>query len=406
MTSVEDRSAVKRAVLVAALGYFVDIYDLILFSVVRRSSLMSLRVAEQRLLSEGLFLLNVQMAGMLIGGVLWGILGDKRGRVSVLYASIALYSAANLLNALVQTVPQYAALRLVAGIGLAGELGAGVTLVSEMMDKRDRGWGTMIVATVGLTGAVVAALVGDMLPWRGAYVLGGLLGVSLLVVRLKVSESQLFQRVGQRTERRGDFLLLFDPRRLARYLSVIATALPIWFTVAILVSLSPEFAQDFSMRAMPTAGRAILWCYAGLSIGDLASGALSQALRSRRKVMALFLVLTLVSTLLFFTAARESLFAFYAICFALGFSSGYWAVFMAVAAESFGTNVRATVATTVPNFVRGAVVPMSLAFQSAKAALGLQRGALTVFAVVALLAIVAVASLDESFGRDLDFIEK
>lgn len=404
--TVSDRSAIKRAVFVAALGYFVDIYDLILFSVVRRASLLSLGVSERDLLSQGVLLINIQMLGMLLGGVFWGILGDKRGRLSVLYASIIMYSAANILNGFVVHVPMYALLRLIAGFGLAGELGAGVTLVSEMMDKRDRGWGTMIIATVGLFGAVVAALVADLIPWRGAYVLGGVLGIALLLLRVKVSESQMFRDAEKKLSRRGDFMLLFSPARFARYLSVIATALPIWFTVAVLITLCPEFARDFSMRELPSAGRAILWCYAGLSLGDLASGALSQALQSRRKVLGVFLVLTVFSTLAYFTLARESLFAFYATCFALGFSNGYWAVFMAIAAENFGTNLRATVATTVPNFVRGAVVPMTLGVQYAKDSLGLQRGAMTVFATVMLLAVLGVTALNESFGRDMNFVEE
>lgn len=398
---------VFRAVLVAALGYFVDIYDLILFSVVRVKSLTSLGRSGRQLLDDGVTLLNAQMIGMLLGGVLWGVLGDRKGRISVLYASIVTYSIANIANGFVHSVGAYAVLRFIAGVGLAGELGAGITLVTELMTPKMRGWGTTIVATVGLTGAVVAALVADAFDWRTAYFIGGGLGVALLLLRIRVSESGMFRKALSHDAPLGSITQLFSPpARAVKYLSVIAVGLPIWFVVGILVTFAPEFGAALRMPALPVAGTAVLWSYVGLAIGDLSSGALSQAMRSRRKVIGIFLAGTVAATAAYFLVGPTSLVAFYACCFALGLANGYWALFVSVAAESFGTNVRATVATTTPNFVRGALVPMALAFKALKQPLGVVNASLVVGAVTMALAVLALRNLDETYGREMDYLER
>jgi putative MFS transporter len=393
-------------VLVAALGYFVDIFDLILFGVVRRPSLIDLGVAPGDLQAQGELLVNVQMTGLLLGGLLWGVLGDRRGRLSVLFGSIVTYSLANLLNGLVQDLTQYAVLRFVAGLGLAGELGAGITLVSEIMRREGRGWGTMIVASVGLLGGVVAALVGSSLDWRHAYFLGGGLGLALLALRIGVHESGMFTKVAAAGVARGDFFALFRTRdRIKRYLAVIAVAVPIWYVVGILIFFSSEIGRAMGMPVAPEPPRALLWCYGGLAIGDVLSGGLSQLLGSRRRALGVFLGLTALSILAYFTVATASLTAFYATCGALGVATGYWAVFMTTAAEQFGTNLRATATTTVPNFVRGAVVPMTLIYSAIRPAVGVSAGALIIGIAALLLAVIALAVLPETHGRDLDFFE-
>jgi putative MFS transporter len=393
-------------VLVAALGYFVDIFDLILFGVVRRPSLIDLGVAPGDLQAQGELLVNVQMTGLLLGGLVWGVLGDRRGRLSVLFGSIVTYSLANLLNGLVQDVTQYAVLRFVAGLGLAGELGAGITLVSEIMRREGRGWGTMIVASVGLLGGVVAALVGSSLDWRHAYFLGGGLGLALLALRIGVHESGMFTKVAAAGVARGDFFALFRTRdRIKRYLAVIAVAVPIWYVVGILIFFSSEIGRAMGMPVAPEPPRALLWCYGGLAIGDVLSGGLSQLLGSRRRALGVFLGLTALSILAYFTVATASLTAFYATCGALGVATGYWAVFMTTAAEQFGTNLRATATTTVPNFVRGAVVPMTLVYSAIRPAVGVSAGALIIGIAALLLAVIALAVLPETHGRDLDFVE-
>lgn len=393
-------------VLVAALGYFVDIYDLILFIIVRVKSLTSLGVAPDQVLNTGVMLLNTQMTGMLIGGVLWGVLGDKRGRLSVLFGSIALYSLANVANGLVETVGQYQVMRFIAGIGLAGELGAGITLVSEVMGRESRGYGTTIVASVGVLGAVVAALVGDLFSWRTAYFVGGGLGLALLLLRVSLFESGMFEGAKAKDVVRGDFFSLFSKAsRLKKYLAVVLVGVPIWYVIGILIGFSPELAKSMGMVVPPQAGRAVMFSYIGLSIGDFASGFLSQMLKSRKKVVGLFLGLTALGIGFYFTFATTSLVVFYACCLFLGIAVGYWAVFVTVASEQFGTNIRATATTTAPNFVRGAVVLLTSGFQALKGPIGIQASAIVVGAVALTIGVTSLLSLEETYGKDLDFVE-
>lgn len=404
---MNDRRAVYLAVLVAALGYFVDIYDLILFSVVRVKSLVAIGVPSDQLLDAGVTLLNLQMFGMLLGGILWGVLGDRKGRLSVLFGSILLYSVANLANAFVTSVPLYGALRFVAGVGLAGELGAGVTLVSELMPRNTRGYGTTLVASVGIMGAIAAVVVAETFDWRAAYIVGGVLGLALLVMRVSVRESGMFH-AARTSSSRGNFLALFSGRaRVTRYLAVILVAIPVWYVIGILATFSPEFAKAMALPFEPSAGRAILWLYSGLVLGGVGSGLLSQLLRSRRKAVGLFLALTVVGCAAYFLKVASTLTGFYTLCVAMGFAIGYWAVFITVAAEQFGTNIRATATTTAPNFVRGAVVPMTWAFQWFRdgAGLGVVGGGIAVGVIVVALAVVSLAGLTETFGKDLDYIE-
>ncbi len=398
---------VKLAILVAALGYFVDIYDLILFSVIRVRSLKALGVPEAELLDTGVLLINMQMGGMLLGGILWGVLGDRRGRLSVLFGSIVMYSLANIANGFVDSVQTYAVLRFVAGIGLAGELGAGITLVSEIMQKEQRGYGTTIVAGVGICGAVVAVLVAERFDWRTAYFVGGAMGLALLVLRVGVAESGMFQQVASQARvTRGNFFALFAKKeRLVRYVCLILSGVPIWYSVGILVTFSPEIGKTIGLAPAPAAGTAVMFNYIGLALGDFASGALSQVLKSRRRVVFIFLGLTLAGIASYFLLGRSSLVAFYASCFAIGVGTGYWAVFVTMASEQFGTNLRATATTTAPNFVRGAVVPLTMSFAALKADLGVQGSALAVGAVTMLVAFLSLRALPETYGKDLDFVE-
>lgn len=392
--------------LVGALGYFVDIYDLVLFSILRTASLKDLGVPEVELLNVGVGLLNWQMSGLLLGGIFWGILGDKRGRLSVLFGSILLYSLANLANAFVRDVHQYAILRFVAGIGLAGELGAAITLVSEVLPKELRGYGTAIVAGVGLSGAVFAGLIADFLTWKSAYFTGGVLGLLLLFARVRLAESGMFSQVRATSVRRGDLKLLFaTPKRTWKYLSCIFIGVPIWYVVGILVTFSPEITKSLGAADPVSAGKAILYCYLGIAIGDLGSGVISQWIGSRRKVVAG--ALAIQALLVFVTLLSRDFSAayFYTLCVLLGLATGYWAVFVTMASEQFGTNLRATVTTTVPNFVRGSVVPLSLAFRSMQERLGLAGSATAVFCVTLVLAAIALLSLEETHSRDLNYLE-
>lgn len=397
----------RSLIIVTALGYFVDIYDLILFSIVRVQSLTSLGVAADQLMNVGVYLINAQMIGMLIGGVIWGIMGDKRGRLTVLFGSILVYSLANIANAYVQDIQTYAIIRFIAGVGLAGELGAGITLVSESMSKEKRGYGTMIVASIGLMGAVFAAFITDHFEWRTAYLIGGVLGFLLLLMRVSVAESAMFKSVKKEAHQLADFKLLFNNRsRFLNYLNCILIGLPVWFVVGILITFSPEIAKEIGITEPISVGKGILYCYLGTAIGDIASGVLSQMLQSRKKVVFLFLIMILLSSTWFLYSGLSNAAALYQIAFVLGFSAGYWALFVTIASEQFGTNIRSTVTTTVPNFVRAAVVPLTLGFAFAKQSMGAINAAYLVGLISIGIALFAIFQIKETFGKDLDYIEK
>lgn len=400
--------AIRLAIVVAALGYFVDIYDLVLFSIVRVKSLQGIGITDPNaLLEKGVLLINMQMGGMLVGGILWGVIGDKRGRLSVLFGSILLYSLANILNGFVNSIEAYAILRFIAGVGLAGELGAGITLVSEIMHRQSRGYGTTIVASIGICGAVAAALVGDMFSWRTAYFVGGGLGVGLLVLRIGVYESGMFEAVKKTAVQRGNFFKLFSTaERAKRYIGIVLIGVPIWYVVGILVTFSPEIGKAMGMATPPNAGRAILFTYVGLALGDLSSGALSQIIKSRKRAVTAFLSWTTAAIGLFFLVAGQSLDVFYGVCVVMGFGAGYWAVFVTVASEQFGTNMRATATTSAPNLVRGAVVLLTSGFNALKGRVGVVESAMVVGAFTIIAAFVALRALGETYGKDLDYLEE
>jgi len=395
-------------VIVAALGYFVDIYDLLLFSIVRRPSLTTLGVPEGSLLVEGEFLLQVQMIGLLVGGLIWGIMGDKRGRLSVLFGSILLYSLANIANGFVADVHQYAILRFIAGIGLAGELGAGITLVSESLPTRLRGYGTTLVATVGLLGAVVANfVVRNSDNWRTAFFIGGGLGLLLLIARISVFESGIFLKVKEQAVQRGNFFMLFSRKeRLLRFLGCIFIGTPIWYVIGILIFAAPEIAAALNVSGKISSGDAVMWSYIGLAVGDLSSGLLSQLLKSRKKVVLLYILLTLLFVFVYLFFDSIAPIWFYFNCFLLGIGTGYWALFVTIAAEQFGTNLRSTVATTVPNFIRGTVAPLTMLFKFMRGELGVIQGALWVGILTFIIALLAIRLIDETFSRDMNFVEK
>lgn len=393
-------------VIVAALGYFVDIYDLLLFSIVRIPSLRSMGVADTEMLVQGEYLIRAQMIGLLLGGILWGIMGDKRGRLSVLFGSILLYSLANIANGFVTTVDQYALLRFIAGIGLAGELGAGITLVSESLPTKLRGYGTTLVATVGLMGAVLANYVAKTFDWQMAYFIGGGLGLILLVTRISVFESGIFLKVKEQEVERGNFFQLFNQwERFKKFAGCILIGLPIWYVIGILITFSPEFAKAMHITGV-VAGDAVMFSYIGLAAGDLISGFASQVVRSRKKTVFVFILLTLVFIIAYLYWPFTTSTGFYVGCFFLGCGVGYWALFVTIAAEQFGTNLRSTVATTVPNFIRGSVVPLTFMFGYLREHLNILQAALIVGMVTIIIAFWALRLIDETFSRDLNYVER
>jgi len=398
----------RLPVIVAALGYLVDMYDLFLFSVVRVPSLKALGVADDKLLPEGVFLLNMQLTGLLIGGVLWGIMGDKKGRLSVLFGSIILYSLANMANGLVHTLPQYAALRFIAGVGLAGELGAGITLVAELLPQKLRGYGSVIVSTMGVLGGILAYFVADLFEWRVSYFVGGGLGLLLLILRINVFESGLFLKIKSEKVERGDIMMIFgNGKRLKKYFLAIVAGMPIWFVVGVLVTFSPEFGKTHGLPQAIGAGVAVMLSFLGQSFGNLACGVLSQRLQSRKKAIAIFMLLSFGMMLVYLLAPIGSTLLFYVLITIIGFFNGYWTLFVMMAAELFGTNIRATVATSIPNFVRGSAIPLTSAFAFLKTntSLGVNNAALTIATMTVVVAMCALYFLEETFSKDMNYVE-
>lgn len=397
------------AVIVGALGYFVDIYDLILFGVVRVPSLKDLGFSGEDLVTKGTWLINVQMAGMLLGGLLWGLLGDYRGRLSLLFGSIILYSIANLANGFVHDLNSYTACRFLAGLGLAGELGGGITLVAEILPTQLRGYGTMMVSAIGVLGAVVAGNVGHWFDWRTMYFIGGFMGLVLLLLRVMVSESGLYQVMAgtNRPTFASQLWLLVQPQRLGRYVCCILIGLPCWYVIGLVVFFSPEFGRALHATAPILAPTAFAWGYAGICVGDLASNLICQAVKARKSVLFGFIIATFVLMNVFFSLHEPTPGVVYALAFFMGVAVGYWSVFVTVAAEHFGTNVRATVATTVPNFTRGAVIPITTLYAFLKTEhVSAVASALTVGWIAIALAFIGIAGLRETFYDDLDYLEK
>jgi len=396
-------------VIVAALGYFVDIYDLLLFSIIRIKSLKGLGLSDALCDTEGKFIISIQMYGLLIGGILWGTLGDKKGRLSVLFGSIILYSAANIANGFVQTVDQYALARFIAGIGLAGELGAGITLVCELIPKENRGKATSVVAGVGLTGAIAAYFVAHAFDWRICYFVGGGLGLCLLFLRIHVFESGMYHSIKEKEVQKGNFFMFFtSARRFKTYMLAILIGLPTWYVIGILITFSKEFAHNFGFAENDPVdpGKAVMLAYVAISIGDLLIGFVSNWLKSRKKALYIFYAITVVSIILFFCQKGGTSTGMYGICMLMGFGTGFWALFVTMAAEHFGTNLRATTATTVPNMVRGSLPIMLILFTALKPGFGyINAGAIT-GAIVMTISIIAVFLTDETFGKDLHFVEE
>lgn len=413
-------------IIVASLGYFVDIYDLVLFGVVKADSLLTIlpHASDQVRAATGKMLFNYQMIGMFIGGLLWGVLGDKKGRVKVLFGSILLYSLANIANAFVTDIPSYSIIRIIAGIGLAGELGAGITLVSELMPKETRGYGTMIIVCFGALGAVFATLIGakgealgtflganigiKLLNWQVAYLVGGMLGLFLLIIRMGSLESRMFEQMHQEGTTRGNLRLIFGNRKnLIKYIQCISVGIPIWFVIGLLIMNSKDdFGPLLGIKTINN-GLAVMYAYIGLSIGDLIAGLLSQWLKSRRKVVMIFLLMTVMVTSSFlFGSKTVSEDTYYLYCFLLGASTGYWAIFVTIAAEQFGTNIRSTAANTVPNFVRGSVFLIVSLFVILTSLFPIGVSALIVGLLSVASAFWGIYNLKETFAKDLNYHEE
>jgi MFS family permease len=409
-----NKKQTKLTILVAALGYFVDIYDLQLFNIVSKSSLQGIGISSPELIEKYDYLLFLwQMGGMLVGGLIWGWLGDTKGRKKILFGSILLYSLANIANAFVSDIETYSLIRFIAGLGLAGELGAAITLVSEIMDKEKRGYGTMVIVTMGALGAVAAVYLSKihlsfipMSSWQVSYLIGGILGLLLLTLRLGTFESNIFASQENNGIKRGNFFYLFQNKeRALRYLSCIAVGIPVWYSVGILIKFSKSFSEFIGVTSPIDVPTGIVFTYLGLSIGDLLSSLISQWIKSRKKTILFYLATAVGVTIYYLNMRGVSVQGFYFLCFLIGLGTGYWALFVSMSAELFGTNIRALVASTTPNFVRGATVPLVLSFKALQPTLGISYAAGILGLISFGLAFAGIFYLKESFGKDLNYTE-
>ncbi|HEV3251514.1 MAG TPA: MFS transporter [Puia sp.] len=397
----------QLATIVSALGFFVDVYDLLLFGIIRKPSLTDLGLSASEVLVQGEFIISVQMAGLLLGGILWGMLGDKKGRRSVLFGSILLYSVANILNGMVHTTTQYAIMRFIAGVGLAGELGAGITLVSELLPREKRGMAAAMVASFGILGAVTAFFMKEFFFWRTCYYIGGALGLLLLLLRVRVHESSLYAEIRTTDVQRGNFLMFFTKKeRFLRYLRCILIGLPAWYIIGVLITFSDQFGAAFGIPDIDP-GKAIMYLYLAIAFGDLSVGLLSQRLKSRKKALFIFYGITIFFSILFFLQRNGSATLFYFICAGLGYGTGFTVVYITMSAEQFGTNLRATAAISIPNMVRGALPLILLLFKFIRNLFNSYViGGWVTGVILMVIALIAAYYTEETFGRELDFVEE
>jgi MFS family permease len=396
----------QLAVIVSALGFFVDVYDLLLFGIIRKPSLTDMGLSPEQVLTEGEFIISIQMVGLLVGGILWGVIGDKKGRLKVLFGSILLYSIANILNGMVINLTQYTILRFIAGVGLAGELGAGITLVSELLPKEKRGVAAAMIASFGILGAVTAFFMKEYFSWRECYYIGGGMGLVLLILRVSVHESNLYTSLTTTSVERGNFIMFFNDRqRFIKYMRCVLIGLPAWYIIGVLVSFSDEFGKRFGIPDIDP-GKAIMFQYLAIAFGDLSVGLLSQYLKSRKKALYIFYGVTILFIVLYFIQPGRSETAFYLICAGLGYGTGFTVVYITMSAEQFGTNLRASAAISIPNMVRGALPLIILLFKFTRSMFGYVTGGWVTGLILICIGLAAAYKLEETFGKDLDFVEK
>lgn len=401
---VSTDKIMNATVLVTALGYLVDVYDMIIFYVLRRTSLMDLGIEGEALTDIGMTMINMQMIGLILGGIFFGILGDKIGRKKCLLGSILVYSLATLACAFVQNVDHYTWLRFIAGFGLAGEVGIGVALITEAMGQKKRGMGVTLFAFIGIGGAVIAGIAAELMDWRTCYIVGGVAGLLLLLTRVLLMESGLFETTKASGIERGNFLrLIKEPKLGLRYLCCILIGMPIMFVIGVPWALGPEIGEAMGMLFAVKASLTMGIGYAGMMVGDVVAGLISQKLGSRRKTVFIFIIIASISIGAFLMQRELSLFDYYVFCAWLGFTIGYWVNLITIAAEQFGTNLRATVAASVPNLARATLVPMNLLLGWLKPEHGILTSAGIVAVLAVVIALLALTQIRETFHEDMNY---
>jgi MFS family permease len=409
----KEISVLSLPVIVGALGFFVDIYDLLVFAIVRKSSLKDLGLTGDAIKNTGENIISWQMLGLAIGGILWGILGDKKGRKSVLFGSILIYSLTTIANGFVHDVTTYTVLRFIAGLGLAGELGASITLTSEMLPKEKRGIAAAIIATSGVMGTITAYIVHTSTgeDWRLCYFIGGGMGLLLLLLRVKVLDSGMYDAAKNANVQMGNFLMFFTNKdRFFRYLKGVLIGLPVWYVIGILISFSDEFAKRFGIQNFDQP-KALMLQYVGLAFGDMCAGIFSNYIKSRKKILLIYYIILSVCIFFFFyTNGGGNATNMYVLCVLLGFGSGISVLYITMSAENFGTNLRATAAISIPNLVRGFLPLILILFKFLRSDYCFKddylKAAWIVGIIVMITGFIAAINTKETFGKDLDFVEK
>jgi MFS family permease len=409
----KEISVLSLPVIVGALGFFVDIYDLLVFAIVRKSSLKDLGLTGDAIKNTGENIISWQMLGLAIGGILWGILGDKKGRKSVLFGSILIYSLTTIANGFVHDVTTYTVLRFIAGLGLAGELGASITLTSEMLPKEKRGIAAAIIATSGVMGTITAYIVHTSTgeDWRLCYFIGGGMGLLLLLLRVKVLDSGMYDAAKNANVQMGNFLMFFtNKERFFRYLKGILIGLPVWYVIGVLISFSDVFAERFGIQNFDQP-KALMLQYVGLAFGDMCAGIFSNYIKSRKKILLIYYIILSVCIFFFFyTNGGGNATNMYVLCVLLGFGSGISVLYITMSAENFGTNLRATAAISIPNLVRGFLPLILILFKFLRSDYCFKddylKAAWIVGIIVMITGFVAAINTKETFGKDLDFVEQ
>lgn len=392
-------------VLVVALGYYVDAYDLLVMSAVRKPSLLSLGVPESETLNIGLSLLNYQLVGLMIGGVMWGVIADKYGRKKALFGSILIYSFANIANGYINSVNMYYWLRIIAGFGLAGELGVGISLITENVAKERRTISTAIVSFFGMLGASTGGWFGSIFEWQNCFLIGGFAGLLLLLLRLKVEESVMFNEIKDKNVSKGNiWMIIKNPKTLLTYFfCTLAGAASILF-IGVFIQSTPELGKLFNLNI--TAGIALIWYYLGASVSEIIAGLLSKLLKERKAPIYIFYAISLLAITNFCVNVPNSPYFFYLNCLFLGFGLGWWSQLITLSAELFGINVRATAATSIPTFARAWNIPFSNIFKQNIPNLGIVNSAFGIGVIVVSLAIISITMVKETFENDANFIER
>lgn len=408
--------SIALLILVASLGYFVDAYDLIIASVVRSSAIVELGLAQvgtpEHTKYAQLFE-YVQSAGILLGGIIFGVYSDKKGRKKALYYSIAIYSIANILNGLLSaSVPfvgtVYCILRFICGFALAAELSIGIVMISETMKAKHRGYGTMIVVSFGILGAVLAAVLFEFIGihWQTLYLIGGIAGVLLLIFRFSVKETNPFLDLENQESERGSWVMIFKNRRLLKILfNAILLGFPIYFFISIPIKFATDYGKELGLTIKGTIP--IIVFYIAMSVSDIIANYLCQLFENRKKVLYFYLGLCTISVfLLHFYPPTTPEQYFYLFSPLMGFASGYWALLITFTNEQIGTNIRSTYTTAVPNVVRSLFIPIQLLLTVLQPTFGTSTSVFYIGVLAVILALLGLYSLKETWGKNLKFIDE